>query len=80
MQIITPGSTNTSVMLKRGGQGTGFRSPGGLKEKQIDLMTDDLRRSIERLDKVIGKSQMLTQASSSNPKKTKNLSRYSMEP
>jgi len=79
VQIVTPGSTNTSLMLKRGA-GTGFRSPGGLKEKQIDLMTDDLRRSIERLDKVIGKSQMLNQASSSNPKKTKNLSRYSMEP
>jgi hypothetical protein len=32
------------------------RSPISTKEKQIDMMTDDLRRSIERLNKVIENS------------------------
>lgn len=32
------------------------RSPISSKERQIDMMTDDLRRSIERLNKVIENS------------------------
>ena len=51
VNVVTPGSTNTSVMMKK----SGIKSPPPhLKERQLDIMTDDLRRSIDRLDKVIG--------------------------
>jgi hypothetical protein len=54
--VVSPGSTNTSIFMKK----SGIKSPlSHLKDKQLDLMTDDLRRSIDRLDKVIGKSQLL---------------------
>ena len=47
-------------------------------------MTDDLRRSIDRLDKVIVKSQLLNQASQSTIKKAHNnnkpANRYSLDP
>ena len=55
-QIYSPSSIGVtqSVISKRE---TIQRSPVSIKEKQqIDILTDDLRRSIERLDKVIGKS------------------------
>ena len=49
------------------------------------MMTEDLRRSIDRLDKVIGKSQLLNQASQSTIKKVppsnnKPANRYSLDP
>jgi hypothetical protein len=48
------------------------------------LRTDDLRRSIDRLDKVIVKGQLLNQASQSTIKKAqgnnKPANRYSLDP
>ena len=41
-------------------------TPNSLRDRQIDMMTDDLRRSIERLDKVIEKSQFINNKSSSS--------------
>jgi hypothetical protein len=72
VNLGTPGSTNTSLLMKK----SGLKSPPShLKERQLDLMTDDLRRSIERLDKVIGKSSQ-----KSNIKKNIAANRYSLEP
>ncbi len=62
INVMTPGSTNTSILLKNKGGGGIKSPPSQLRERQLDLMTDDLRRSIERLDKVIVKSQMHNQA------------------
>lgn len=58
-QIYSPsslGGITQSVISKRGEAMQ--RSPASIKDKQIDILTDDLRRSIERLDKVIGKSAL----------------------
>jgi hypothetical protein len=48
-----------------------MKSPNGLsgilaKDKRLDIMTTDLRKSIERLDKVIGKSTTINQQATSN--------------
>jgi hypothetical protein len=45
------------MTLKREVQKSPASTTSGIKDKQIDILTNDLRRSIERLDKVIGKSQ-----------------------
>ena len=85
VNVATPGSANTSFLIKRSG---GIQSPPSnlLKERHHDMMTEDLRRSIDRLDKVIGKSQLLNQASQSTIKKvpppssSKPANRYSLDP
>ena len=82
VNVATPGSANTSFLIKR----SGIQSPpSNLKERHHDMMTEDLRRSIDRLDKVIGKSQLLNQASQSTIKKVppsnnKPANRYSLDP
>lgn len=55
-QIYSPSSIGVpaSVASKR----DFGKSPVSTKEKQVAVLTGDLRRSIERLDKVIGKSHV----------------------
>jgi len=81
VNVATPGSANTSFLVKR----SGIQSPpSNLKESHHYLRTDDLRRSIDRLDKVIVKGQLLNQASQSTIKKAqgsnKPANRYSLDP
>lgn len=65
-QIYSPASlaggisSTASVMARPPRIGGDFhRSPASIKDKHIDILANDLRRSIERLDKVIGKSAAL---------------------